>query len=55
VEKAHPATLPVGADAAMAGFERQQAQLMQQMNRRQTCSYNGQTIGGSTSGTMTCQ
>jgi hypothetical protein len=38
-----------------ARLQRQQDQLMEQMNRRQMCSYNGQTIGGSTSGTMTCQ
>src|SRR5260370_647036 len=38
-----------------ARLERQQAELTAQMNRRQMCSYNGQTIGGSTSGTMTCQ
>jgi len=37
-----------------ARLQRQQDQLMEQMNRRQMCSYNGQTIGGSTSGTMMC-
>jgi hypothetical protein len=43
-------------DAEMqARLQRQQDQLMEQMNRRQMCSYNGQTIGGNTTGTMTCQ
>jgi hypothetical protein len=39
----------------MAGFDRQQAELAARMNRQQMCSYNGQTINGNTSGTMTCQ
>jgi hypothetical protein len=34
---------------------RQQEQLLEQMNRRQTCTYGGTTIGGITGGTMTCQ
>jgi hypothetical protein len=38
-----------------ARLERQQAELTAQMNRRQNCSYNGTTIGGNTSGSMTCQ
>jgi hypothetical protein len=45
----------VNAAAAMAGFDRQQAELRAQTNRQQNCSYNGQTINGNTSGTMTCQ
>jgi hypothetical protein len=45
----------INAAAAMAGFDRQQAELAARMNRQQMCSYNGQTINGNTSGTMTCQ
>jgi hypothetical protein len=37
-----------------ARLQRQQDQLMEQMNRRQSCSYNGTTIGNNTSGTVNC-
>src|SRR5712691_3310912 len=37
-----------------ARLQRQQDQLMERMNRRQNCSYNGSTINGNTSGTINC-
>jgi hypothetical protein len=37
-----------------AYYRRQSEQAMERMNRQQTCFYNGNTIGGSTSGTMWC-
>lgn len=41
-------------DAIAASYGRQTEMLLQQMNRQQTCVYNGSTIGGITSGTATC-
>jgi hypothetical protein len=38
-----------------ARLQRQQDYYMQQLNRQQTCSYNGSTIGGITNGTMSCR
>jgi hypothetical protein len=38
-----------------ARLQRQQDYYMRELNRGQTCSYNGSTIGGITNGTMTCQ
>ena len=36
----------------LAYYQRQQEQLTTQMNRQQTCSYGGTTIGGITGGTI---
>jgi hypothetical protein len=41
--------------AMQAQLQRESAELTAQMNRQQTCSYNGTTIGGITSGTATCR
>jgi hypothetical protein len=42
--------------AAMQGFYQRQSELAaQQMNRQQTCVYNGSNIGGITGGTMSCR
>ena len=38
-----------------AYYQRQQDYYMQQLNRQQTCIYNGSNIGGITGGTMTCR
>jgi hypothetical protein len=44
------------ANAAMQEYYRREQELAtERMNRQQTCSYNGSTIGGITSGTMNCQ
>jgi hypothetical protein len=45
----------INAAAMQAYYQRQQDYYMQQLNRGQTCSYNGSTIGGMTNGTMTCR
>jgi hypothetical protein len=42
------------ADAAMGYYQRPNELIMQQMNRRQTCMYSGNTVGGVTSGTVNC-
>jgi len=45
----------MAADAEMqAMYARQNALIVQQLNRGQTCSYNGSTIGGITNGSVTC-
>jgi hypothetical protein len=36
-------------------YQRQYERTMEEMNRSQTCVYNGSTIGGVTGGTMTCR
>jgi hypothetical protein len=41
--------------AAQAYYQRQQDYYMQQLNRGQTCIYNGSNIGGITGGTMSCR
>jgi hypothetical protein len=38
-----------------AYYQRQYERTMEEMNRSQTCVYNGSTIGGITGGTMTCR
>ena len=38
-----------------AYYQRQQDYYVHELNRGQTCSYNGSTIGGMTNGTMTCR
>jgi hypothetical protein len=41
--------------AMQAQLRRESAELTAQMNRQQTCVYNGSNIGGITGGTMTCR
>jgi hypothetical protein len=45
----------INAAAMQAYYQRQQDYHMRELNRGQTCSYNGSTIGGMSRGTMTCQ
>jgi hypothetical protein len=45
----------INAAAMQAYYQHQQDYYMQQLNRGQTCTYNGSNIGGITGGTMSCR